>query len=267
MRTKTDRLTRRQSELEYSDSGGDAQSVILTHGAGLNRTMFDEQAEALCNSGFRVITWDLPGHGGSHLNDGARFTAEDAAAGLDALIDELGLDRPVLIGHSLGGNLSQAFVRDNPDRAGGLIILDSTWNTGPLSSTELFLLRMAAPVLSLIPATALPAMMARASALTEQGIAASKELFSQVPKPVFLDVWRATTSFVAPDPSYRTPVRLALIRGANDRTGNIASAMSRWASTEEARDCVITNAGHNVTLDSSAATSAEILRTLRQWFG
>ena len=53
-----------------------------------------------------------------------------------------------------------------------------------------------------------------------------------LPKRTFLDVWRATVSLVDPDPAYRTPVPLGLIRGADDRTGNIATAMPRWAAAE-----------------------------------
>ena len=104
------------------------------------------------------------------LAPGARFTAQDALADLGALIDELGLESPVLVGHSLGGNLSQAYGRAQPGRASGLIAVGTTWNTGPLGRGERFGLRMAAPLLRLIPGAKLPALMADASAVTPEAV-------------------------------------------------------------------------------------------------
>src|SRR5690606_18582478 len=143
-------------------------------------------------------------------------TASDAMQDLDALLTECGIDAAVLAGHSLGGNLVQAFVREHPHRVGGAIVLDSTWNAGPLAMLERFALRLAAPTLALIPANRLPGIMARASAVSPDAIARTEALFARMPKAVFLDVWRATVSFVTPDPDYRCQVPLALVRGAED---------------------------------------------------
>lgn len=85
-----------------------------------------------------------------------------------------------------------------------------------------------------------------------------------MPHRTFLDVWRATVSLVSPDPAYRTPVSLGLIRGALDRTGNIAEAMPRWARAEGVHEQVIPQAGHVVTLDAPDATSRALLRVLGQ---
>lgn len=258
-------LSRRGAELRYADGGGDGLAVVLTHGAGMDHTIFEAQAGALERAGYRTVVWDLRGHGASTLDPGARFIAADALDDLAALLDELGLDRPVLVGHSLGGNLSQTFVRARPERARGLIVIDATWNTGPLTSIERAGLRLAAPALRLIPASRLPATMARVSATTPAAVAQTESMFARMAKPTFLDVWRATVSLVSPDPAYRTPVPLGLISGAQDRTGNIAAAMPRWAQTEDIREQVIPDAGHLVTLDAPDATSQAILRTLGRW--
>src|SRR5664280_2947025 len=85
--------------------------------------MFDAQAGRLRRSGFRVVTWDLRGHGASRPT-GAPFTAQRAIDDLLALVAHLELGRPVLVGHSLGGNLSQPVVRHDPGLARGLVALD-----------------------------------------------------------------------------------------------------------------------------------------------
>lgn len=255
------------ARIRYQDSGGDGVPVVFTHGAGMDHTMFDVQAGAAQAAGFRTVQWDLRGHGASALDAGARFTASAALADLGALIDACALDRPILIGHSLGGNLAQALVRRHPQRARGLIVVDSTWNAGPLSAMERFGLRLAAPLLGLIPARRLPRLMAAASAVQPQAIAEIEKVFARMPKPTFLDVWRATLSLVEPDAQYRTPVPLGLVRGAADRTGNIATAMPAWALAEGVRERIVEGAGHVVTLDAPDASTAALLSVLREMTG
>lgn len=255
-------LLRPGAALRYADSGGDGPPVVLSHGAGMDHRVFDPQVPPLIRAGYRVITWDLRGHGDSLLARPVRFTAADALADLEALLDELHLEAPVLVGHSLGGGLSQTFVRANPQRAAGLIVLDATWNTGPLTRFESAVLPLAAPLLALIPSSRMPRLMARASAVTPAAIAATEEVFSVMPKQRFLDVWRATVSLVDPDPRYRTPVPLGLIRRERDATGNIATAMPRWAGTEGVEERVIPGAGHVVTLDAPEATARALLEVL-----
>lgn len=253
------------AHLRYRDRPGPAAPVVLTHGAGMDHTMFEPQAQALHEAGHRVLTWDLPAHGASSLAPGSRFDAATALDHFAALLDHLTLDRPVLVGHSLGGNLSQALVRRLPDRARGLIVVDSAWNAGPLTRFERAMLRLAAPSLAAIPAGRLPGVMAKASAVTPEGVAAAEAAFARMPKPVFLDVWRATVSLVDPDPDYRTPIPLGLIRGDADRTGNIAAAMPRWARAEGVDEHVIPAAGHIVTLDNPEATTRAIADLIASW--
>lgn len=251
--------------IAYGDSGADGVPVVLTHGAGLDHSMFDAQASSLVDDGFRVIVWDMRGHGESTLADGTRFAARDALDDLDALLVKCRVKQAILVGHSLGGNLVQAFAREHPDRVRGIIIIDSTWNAGPLSRVERFALRLAAPALALVPARRLPSLMARASAVTPEAVARTEALFARIPKSRFLDVWKATVSFVDPDPQNRADVPLALIRGAEDRTGNIATAMPRWAAFESIAEHIIPGAGHIVTWDAPAQTTHALREILENW--
>ncbi|MFI6813367.1 alpha/beta fold hydrolase [Nonomuraea sp. NPDC050328] len=251
-------------DLRYSDSGGEGMPVVFTHGAGADHVMFDAQADHLRARGFRVVVWDLRGHGRSQPA-GRPFTAERALADLRALIGHLALERPVLAGQSLGGNLSQALVRREANLARALIVIDSAWNAGPLSWSERLLLKLAAPMLLALPACRLPELMAAASAHTPAARADARRAFSQLSKKEFVQVWKAAVELVAPDPGYRTPIPLCLIRGQYDRTGTIASAMPRWARAEGVEEIVIADAGHLSTQDNPQAVNAAIesfLRTL-----
>lgn len=257
-----DVLERPGCGLRYADLPGSEPAIVFLHGAGADHVMFESQAAALTAAGHRVVLLDLRGHGLSQPNS-SLLTADLLVADIEALIATLALDRPILAGHSLGANLAQALVRRAPDGYRGLIVLDSTWNTGPLSGVERFLLRLAAPSLALIPARTLPGVMAKASAVTPFARGDVERAFRQLSKADFLQVWRATVSFVDPHPEYRTPVPLLLVRGAEDKTGNIATAMPAWARAEGVAEHVVPGAGHIVTQDAPAAVDSILLEFLR----
>ncbi|MEV4176331.1 alpha/beta hydrolase [Nonomuraea sp. NPDC049709] len=248
--------------LRYADSGGDGVPLVFSHGAGADHVMFDAQREHFQARGYRVVTWDLRGHGLSRPA-GARLSAERAIADLRTLIDHLGLDRPVLVGQSLGGNLGQAIVRRHPDLARALIVIGATWNTAPLSWKERLLLKAAAPSLSMMPAKDLPRLLAEVSAVSEAARADARRAFAQLSKKEFVQVWRVATEFLTPHPGYRTPVPLCLIRGEQDRTGNIATAMPAWAHAEGVEEIVIPAAGHIANQDDPQAVNEAIEAFLR----
>lgn len=102
---------------------GQGRPLLLIHGlAGqmrnFGRAMIDDLARD-----YRVIRIDRPGSGYSpRLPSGRAHLAEQADA-VAALIDELELDKPVLVGHSLGGALSLALAIRHPDRVGALALI------------------------------------------------------------------------------------------------------------------------------------------------
>ncbi len=247
--------------LHAADSGGPGVPVLFSHGAGADSAMFAPQREPLIERGYRVVTWDLRGHGASRPA-APPISPELAVDDLVALVETLGLDRPVLVGQSLGGNLSQAVVRRHPGLARAMVVIDSTWNAQRLTVLDRALLRLAAPSLALIPASRLPRLMADASAETTAGRTYAEAVFGSLSKAEFLDAWRATVGMLDPEPGYRTPVPLALIRGDRDRTGNIASAMPRWAAAEGIGEHVIAGAGHLANLDAPDAVNAVLLTFL-----
>lgn len=249
-------------ELRHWD-GGTGPAVLFTHGAGADHVMFEAQAAFLRGRGYRVITWDLRGHGLSRPS-AVPFTAGQAVEDLLALMDHLKLNQAVLAGQSLGGNLGQAVARRHPERVRALVVIGSTWNAGPLSRLDRLLLAAATPMISLIPARRLPALMADASATTAAARADARRAFSLLSKREFLQVWRAAAALVAPDPGYRTPVPLCLIRGEHDRTGNIATSMPRWAAAEGITENVVPGAGHIANQDAPDEVNTIIETFLRE---
>lgn len=251
-------LERQECVLRGADSGGDGVPVVFCHGAGADSEMFAPQVAAAVAAGVRTVTWDARGHGASRPA-GQPITPKRAIDDLLALLDELGLDRPVLVGQSMGGNLAQAVVRRRPGLARGLVVIGSAWNAQRLTRGERLLLRLATPSLAAIPARRLPAIMADASAETAEGRAYARAVFASLSKREFLDAWRTTVGLLEPGSGARTPVPLLLIRGERDRTGTIATSMPRWAAAEGVDEHVIAGAGHIANLDAPDAVNALLL--------
>ncbi len=97
--------------------------VVLVHGLGLNRQMWQWQISALA-SRYKVITYDLIGHGEtSALSKPPSLTTFSEQ--LRELLDHLDVDRAAIAGFSLGGMIVRRFAMDYPDRLSALGILHS----------------------------------------------------------------------------------------------------------------------------------------------
>lgn len=109
--------------LHYLDwGGGPGRPIVLLHGLRDQAHEWDTIAPALRPFG-PVLAPDQRGHGGSDRpRDG--YAPEDFAADLAGFCDALGFDRPVLIGHSLGGRTAYTFAGLHPDRPGALALID-----------------------------------------------------------------------------------------------------------------------------------------------
>ncbi|MEU5534377.1 alpha/beta fold hydrolase [Streptomyces sp. NPDC020362] len=120
--------------LTYDDEGPrDAEDVplVFVHGWTANRHRWDHQL-AHFSAGRRVIRLDLRGHGES-TGAGVRTIAELARDVL-ALLDHLKVERFVLVGHSMGGMISQTIALSHPERVERMVLVNSigkmTYNRG-----------------------------------------------------------------------------------------------------------------------------------------
>lgn len=105
------------------DVHGDGAPVILIHGLGLNRAMWQWQLPAL-SAKFQVVCYDLLGHGDSPKPAGP-YTMEQMVAQLDDLMIDLDISRAALVGFSLGGLINRAFALAHPRKTTALVILNS----------------------------------------------------------------------------------------------------------------------------------------------
>jgi (E)-2-((N-methylformamido)methylene)succinate hydrolase len=106
----------------YSDEGS-GPCILLIHGVGARLENWDYVA-TLLSTGFRVVRYDLRGHGGTSKVPGPYsldMFAEDAVA----LLDHLGVARAHVAGHSLGGMIATTLAAKHPERVERLAVLSS----------------------------------------------------------------------------------------------------------------------------------------------
>ena len=103
---------------------GTGPVVLLSHGYGSTRHMWDDQHRALDR--WRVVSWDMRGHGQTDSpDDPTRYSAALTVADMRALLQHLGVERAVIGGLSLGGYVSLAFALAHPAMVRALVVCDS----------------------------------------------------------------------------------------------------------------------------------------------
>lgn len=99
------------------DVRGSGPTVVLIHGGVLDRRMWDREADAW-SSRFRVVRYDLRGHGASADVTGPFSPLDD----LSAVLDAVGAQRAHLVGLSLGGRVALDFAIERPQRVDRLVL-------------------------------------------------------------------------------------------------------------------------------------------------
>jgi 3-oxoadipate enol-lactonase len=120
---KTLVLEHRLMSVRYEDVGK-GLPVVLLHAFPFDRAMWEPQLAPIAAAGCRVLAPDLPEFGettpGSEV-----FTIERSADVIAELLEEIGIEKAVVGGLSMGGYIALAFARRHPERLIGLILADT----------------------------------------------------------------------------------------------------------------------------------------------
>ena len=111
------------TEIAYVEIAGSEPALLLIHGFTDTSRSFSLLAPHL--AGRRLLIPDLPGHGDSPSSTGG-MRPKDFAVDVARLIEALDLDRPIVVGHSMGGMIAIELAAGRPDLVGGLVLLATT---------------------------------------------------------------------------------------------------------------------------------------------
>ncbi len=109
-------------ELAYARRGKGTPLVLL-HGFPLDHHLWDD-VSSLLEDKFELILPDLRGFGES-TTVGAPYSMDDYASDIAGLLDQLGIQKVAVAGHSMGGYVALAFAKLYPERVSGLALISS----------------------------------------------------------------------------------------------------------------------------------------------
>jgi pimeloyl-ACP methyl ester carboxylesterase len=111
------------------EDSGEGKPVVLLHGLTATRRYVVMGSSVLERSGHRVVTYDARGHGrSSPATERTAYGYEDLQDDLEAVIDALGIERPVLAGASMGAHTLLRFALNRPDRVAGLVVITPAYD-------------------------------------------------------------------------------------------------------------------------------------------
>jgi pimeloyl-ACP methyl ester carboxylesterase len=119
----------------YEGGSADGDTLVMIHGFGANRDNWLRLARHFTER-YRVIALDLPGFGESSKPD-ASYDVASQTERLHAFVTALNIEKPHLIGNSMGGHIAALYAARHPDQVSSIALLDNAGITSPRMS-EMF---------------------------------------------------------------------------------------------------------------------------------
>jgi pimeloyl-ACP methyl ester carboxylesterase len=123
-------------DLSCEIRGGQSKPLIFVHGWTCNRSFFAPQAEFFSQT-YQVISLDLAGHGQSGKGR-TEWTLGNFARDVEAVVNGLALESPILIGHSMGGAVCLEAARLLGENIAGVVLVDTfAFDYGHFDETQI----------------------------------------------------------------------------------------------------------------------------------
>lgn len=242
------------SEQIYFIERGDGLPVIFVHGAGSSHLIWGAQARSLGEAA-RAIALDLPGH---NRSSGTGRDSIDAYRDLlCAFLDAFGVERAVIVGHSMGGAIVQSFALAFPDRVAALALI----GTGARLRVLPALLDAESPIfVDVLRKVTQESFAAGADVVLVQK--AEAQLLACDPYVVRGD-YAACNAFDVMDRIGAIGVPTLILCGAEDRMTPPKYSEFLASKISGARLEVIANAGHQVMIEQPAAVNRALSQFVR----
>ena len=253
----------------YLEQGQGDTAIFLLHGVGGGKEAWTRNQPALAAQGFRTIAWDMPGYGASLPL--ATCSNAALAGALKTLIVQIGAQRNVLLGHSMGGMIAQELAALHPELVHGLVLHstspafgkgDGAWQQQFLQSRFEPLdqgLGMAGLAKQLVPGMfapdADPALIAEAAAL-----------MGQVPEASYRAALSAIVSFNRLADLGRIAVPTLCLAGELDHNAPPAVVEKMASRIGDAEYVCLPGAGHIANIETPDLFNQTVLSFLKKHF-
>jgi pimeloyl-ACP methyl ester carboxylesterase len=111
-----------ERKVHYKSIGEGKTAVVFIHGWCCDHSVWRDQAAAF-NGKVRMLFVDLPGYGKSD-HPKIEYTMDVFAKGVDAVVEDAGVEKAILVGHSMGTPVARQFYRLFPEKTKAIIFVD-----------------------------------------------------------------------------------------------------------------------------------------------
>ena len=235
--------------------------LVFLPGLTADHRLFGKQIEHF-ESRANCIVWDPPAHGLSRPFKFG-FTMDDMARWVHDILEAEGASRPVLVGQSMGGYVSQAFIDLFPGEASGFVSIDSA----PLQrhyypAWEVWLLKHTEWMYRCIPWSLLKTWGPTGAAQTEYGRGLMRTFMADYTQPEYAALAGAGFKLLADaieagrrhaaeaGRAYEIDCPALLICGTKDQAGDVKPFNRKWTKGSGIPLHWIEGAGHNANCDA-----------------
>ena len=237
------------------------ETLVFLPGLTADHRLFAHQLAHFARA-YNVLTWDAPGHAASRpfMLD---FSLMDKAGWLHGILEAEGVERPVLIGQSMGGYVSQCYMQRYPGTVRGFVSIDSApLKRKYMTRAELWLLKHTEAIYYPYPWKSLVKAGAAGCAETKYGRRLMRDMMEAYQKRDYCALtchgYRILADAIEADLPYRIDCPALLLCGEHDKAGSTKRYNRRWAIAEQLPLSMIPNAGHNSNTDQPEAVNAAI---------
>jgi len=254
-------------DLHYQDPNpGGYQIVLLLHGLGANASSWTLQFDPLAEAGYRPIAVDAPGFGDSPYR-GRGWPIDAYAAQLAELVSDLGASSVHVVGISMGGVVAEQFALDYPNLTSKLVLANTFAVMKPtnLSSWLYLLVRMS--IIHTLGMTAQAKIVGERVFPRDDQAELREQFMQQVAKAnphAYRAAMHALIRFDVRSRLYELRMPTLVITGENDTTVPLKNQKILVENIPGARQLLVPNAGHAVSVDSYEIFNQELLSFLKE---
>ncbi len=118
-------LTMNNVRYHYREYPGPGKDILLIHGFGSSTYTWEEVAPILSDAGYHVWALDMKGFGWTDKPRGGDYDPVTLAKEVNAWLELMDIERPVIVGNSLGGAVGIIMAVDHPEKVDRLVLIDS----------------------------------------------------------------------------------------------------------------------------------------------
>lgn len=253
----------------YANARATHPALVFLHGIGGRASGWAPIQQACAQAGYTSLAWDMPGYGDSPTITPYDF--DGLADALAALMDTHGLQKALLVGHSLGGMVALHMWARHPQRVGGLVLAASSpaFGHGSGDFQQSFIAQRLAPIeaghsMAEVANTLVPSMVA--PGFDGPGLAQAQSCMGSVTPAAYKAALGALVQFEQRAALPTITVPTLCIAGEHDRTA-APSVVQRMADKiPNAQYLCLSGVGHLLTFEQPQSFAQALLDFMRGHF-